>query len=87
MMTEKRFRAVKHLTAALFAAVMVGIFVAGIDGVIRGVHELTRVLAARAPQPATEPPATPGVVPALILPPDGAATHGGLPREREPRGT
>ena len=75
-MTPKRFRIVKHVTAALFATAMAGLFVLGIDGLIRGVHEMTRVFAAAPPaaSPVTDSDAPPGVVFAFIVPADGAAS-------------
>ena len=74
-MTPERFRIVKHLTATLFALAMVSIFVLGIDGVLRGVGTLTRLFADRAPAAApAEPAPEPGVVRAIIVPPDGATS-------------
>jgi hypothetical protein len=77
-MSPTRFRIVKHLTAALFAASMAGLFLLGVNGVFRGVHELTRVFAAPPPAaaPVRDSGATPGVVLTFIVPADGAASGG-----------
>ena len=75
-MSPTRFRIVKHLTAALFAASMAGLFLLGVDGLFRGVHELTRLFAAQPPAaaPVSDSGATPGVVSVFIVPADGNAS-------------
>ena len=84
-MSPTRFRIMKHLTAGLFAASMAGLFMLGVDGLFRGVHELTRLFAA--PPPATAPVrdsgATPGVVSIFIVPADGTASGEAASRRQE----
>ena len=84
-MTPTRFRIVKHGTATLFAIAMAGLFVLGVDGLIRGVHKMTRVFAAAPPaaSPVTDSDATPGVVPAFIVPADGAASGATAKRKED----
>jgi hypothetical protein len=83
--TPKRFRIVKHLTAALFATAMAGLFVLGVDGLLRGVHELTRLFGAPPPAaaPAADSGATPGVVPTFIVPAKGDASGEAASRKEE----
>ena len=85
-MTPQRFRIVKHATASLFALVMAGLFVLGFDGLLRGMQKLAEAFAARPPAataPPAEGPATPGVVPAFIVPPPGEAPAAPAPGERQ----
>lgn len=77
-MKPTRFQVVKHATAALFALAVVGVFVLGFDGLLRAMGQLTDLLVARqaarsTAAPAAEAPATPGVVPAFVVPPDESA--------------
>jgi hypothetical protein len=77
-MTPAQFRLVKHLTAALFAVSMAGLFLLGADGLIGAMQKLSRVVAtapppARAEFSSPEAAATPGVMPAFVIPADDAA--------------
>lgn len=88
-MTPERFRILKHGTAALFAVVMVTLFVLGVDGLITGMQRIARIFASSQPPPAAEAPApapTPGVVPAFVVPPEGAGDGppAGAPRPPPP---
>ncbi len=84
-MSPTRFRIVKHVTAALFAASMAGLFLLGVDGLFRGVHELTRLFAAPPPAaaPVRDPDVTPGVVSTFIVPADGTASGEAASRGQE----
>lgn len=68
-MTPAHLRFARNLTASLFAAAMVALFLLGVDGLVGAMQKLTRVFATvpPAPPPAAAP-ATPGVVPAFVVP-------------------
>jgi hypothetical protein len=70
------FHVVKHLTAALFAAIAAGLLVLGLDGVLSAMHKLTRLYVATPPSPAAPadaPAPTPGMMSAFVVPADEAA--------------
>ncbi len=70
-MTPARNRVARNLTAAVFAALAVSLFLLGVDGLLGAMQRLTRLMGS-APPPAVAPAAevatTPDVVPAFIVP-------------------
>lgn len=87
-MTPAQFRLVKHLTATLFAVAMVSLFLLGVDGLIGAMQKLSDVFASAPPpapleSPAPEAVATPGVMPAFVVPAEDAAPEPAASRDRE----
>lgn len=80
-MTPKRFRITRNLTAAIAAVIAVSVFLLGVDGLLGAMQRLTQLMNAAppsapapAPAPVAEAAATPGIVPAFIVPADDAVS-------------